>query len=187
MSMLMMASSPLPKSGLLRGRNMIEIEAWGPREAKRMSTDQQDAPRRPKPSVYERLMPNASMLTKVVASTVMHNKIREEEDWEREVYGTRGESSHENALMDALISNTRKGVESELKSGNKRQSEEQDRGDSISKKAKVDADVDAAPHAPLEPHPLAAWRQYPDGQGNFYWYNSNTGVSQWEVPTLSST
>lgn len=163
------------------------------RESLGLSTDRRDAPVRAKSSVYDRLMPNTSILTKVVASTVMHNKIREEEDWEKEVYGggrpnpanlapqvgARGAIGHDDILMQEAIASTRQEVESELE-GSEHPNP---------KRHKVHDEGVPAPHPPPlselpAPPSAAAWAQHQAPSGHYYWYNSETGVSQWEPPPM---
>ena len=187
------------------------------REQLGLSTDRRDAPSRPKASVYDRLMPNTSILTKVVAQTVMHNKIREEDDWEKEVYGKPGAlgqhlagrqtaprvyeaggigHGHEDDLMSKMIADTRRQVDSDAASAKR------DAGaveGPSSKRARVETvawvtEKATAPHPPAGlPPPVALpivpteWQQHTAPTGHLYWYNSLTGLSQWEVPLPGST
>lgn len=176
--------------------------AYRAREALGMSTDLGDAPVRAKSSVYDRLIPNTHVLTKVVASTVMHNKIREEEDWEKEVYGgtaapkqfapqvsVPGRIGREDLEMQSIIEQTRKQVETEITS-RKRESEGVP-AQNESKRLKGDDEDVHQPSEPGEPMPhppplATLWQQHQAPSGHIYWYNTATGLSQWEPPQLGT-
>eukprot|EP00658_Telonema_sp_P-2_P067540 TRINITY_DN5645_c0_g1_i2.p1 TRINITY_DN5645_c0_g1~~TRINITY_DN5645_c0_g1_i2.p1 ORF type:complete len:391 (+),score=96.17 TRINITY_DN5645_c0_g1_i2:187-1359(+) len=183
-----------------RDRNSMAARA-----AEALGMSREDASVRPKSSIYDRLMPNTNVLTKVVASTVMHNKIREEEDWEKEVYGgapqrapqtsNAGEIGHHDLAMEAMVAETRKMVESELSEAHRREQKswlDQDGVGSEHGEKRARADPSPAPgekRTKAEPRPpplseLPQWEQHQAPSGHFFWFNPSTGLSQWAPPPM---